>query len=93
MTTFKVINELEKDKTKTQKCILYVEEVELFLSSHKEMLTEDFFDIFTNRNLRIVMVGISNTIDALEKYCEKININVSEVTNIVFNPYTVEQLK
>lgn len=57
------------------------------------MLTEDFFDIFTNRNLKIVMLGISNTIDALEKYCEKLKINVSEVTNIVFNPYTVEQLK
>jgi Cdc6-like AAA superfamily ATPase len=39
------------------------------------------------------MLGISNTIDALEKYCEKLKINVNEVTNIVFNPYTVEQLK
>jgi Cdc6-like AAA superfamily ATPase len=52
-----------------------------------------FLTFLLTRNLKIVMLGISNTIDALEKYCEKLKINVNEVTNIVFNPYTVEQLK
>lgn len=69
-----------------------MEEVELFFNSYKEALSEDFFDIFCNKNLKILLLGISNTIDALEKYGDKLKVKVSEVTNIVFNPYTKDQL-
>lgn len=92
LTTFKVISALEKAKS-IPPCVLYIEEVELFFNSTKEYLSEDFFSLFSNKNLKIMLIGISNDIDALEKYGPKFNVGVSDVSNIVFNPYTIEEVK
>lgn len=35
-----------------------------------------------------MLLGISNTIDAVEKYGEKMRVRVDDITNIVFNPYS-----
>ncbi len=39
-----------------------------------------------------MMLGISNTIDAMAKYSKSIAINLNEIKNVVFQPYTLEDI-
>jgi len=36
-----------------------------------------------------MMLGISNTIDAMAKYSKSISVNLNEIKNVVFEPYTL----
>ncbi len=56
------------------------------------IFTEDFFCLFANPKLNIMMLGISNTIDALAKYSKSISVNLNEIKNTVFEPYTLESI-
>jgi Cdc6-like AAA superfamily ATPase len=38
------------------------------------------------------MLGISNAIDAMAKYSKNICINLNEIKNIVFEPYSHETI-
>jgi len=48
--------------------------------------------LFSNKQLNINLIGVSNSIDALEKYNEKV-CSLYHVKNIVFAPYDYETLK
>jgi hypothetical protein len=39
-----------------------------------------------------MMLGISNTIDALAKYSKSISVNLNEIKNTVFEPYSLENI-
>lgn len=38
------------------------------------------------------MVGVSNTIDTLQKYSGKYSFKVSDIENVVFAPYRAEHI-
>lgn len=42
--------------------------------------------------MNLILVGISNTIDTLQKYSGKYSFKVSEIENIVFAPYRTEHI-
>lgn len=39
-----------------------------------------------------MLLGISNTIDAVEKYGSKMNVNIYDIKNIVFHPYKLIEM-
>ena len=41
----------------------------------------------------MILIGISNTIDTLQKYFFKFSIKLEDVDNIVFKPYTVKDIR
>ena len=86
MSTTQIIRELEEKKTKT-KYVLYIEEIEVILEQKTNIFTEDFFKLFSNPKIDIMLLGISNTIDAMVKYSKNIALNINEIKNIVFKPY------
>lgn len=63
--------------------------MEIILEQKTNIFTEDFFQLFSNPNLNLMMIGVSNTIDALAKYSKNIALNLNEIKNIVFEPYKV----
>lgn len=91
MSTLQIIRHLEEQKIK-RKYVIYIEEVEIILEQKTNIFTEDFFCLFSNPKLNIMMLGISNTIDALAKYSKSISVNLNEIKNIVFEPYPVENI-
>ena len=40
----------------------------------------------------MVLLGISNTINTLQRYSSKYSFNVTEIENIVFEPYKMEHI-
>lgn len=56
------------------------------------MFSDDFFSLFSNRKFSILLIGISNTIDTLEKYSERLKVRIPDITNIVFKPYNEVQI-
>ncbi len=91
MSTMQIIRHLEEQKVK-RKYVLYIEEVEIILEQKTNIFTEDFFCLFSNTKLNLMMLGISNTIDALAKYSKSISVNLNEIKNIVFQPYAIENI-
>lgn len=66
--------------------------MEIILEQKTNIFTEDFFMLFSNPKINIMMLGISNTIDAMAKYSKNICINLNEIKNIVFEPYSHETI-
>jgi hypothetical protein len=91
MSTLQIIRLLEEEKIK-RKYVLYIEEVEIILEQKTNIFTEDFFCLFSNHKLNIMMLGISNTIDALAKYSKSISVNLNDIKNTVFQPYPLENI-
>jgi Cdc6-like AAA superfamily ATPase len=75
-----------------QECVVYIEEVELLFKADPGPLTEDFMKLFQKKGLRLILIGISNTIDTLLKCCNKFGFKIHEVENVIFSPYTAEHI-
>jgi Cdc6-like AAA superfamily ATPase len=75
-----------------QECVVYIEEVELLFKADPSPLTEDFMKLFQKKGLRLILIGISNTIDTLLKCCNKFGFKIHEVENVIFSPYTAEHI-
>lgn len=43
--------------------------------------------------MNLVLVGISNTIDTLQKYSGNYSFKVTDIENVVFSPYKAEQIQ
>jgi len=72
------------------KTILYIEEIELFFESRDDEQSEDFFDLFLGtKNLKIVLLGISNKVDSLFNKKNKLKFDADSIQNIVFNTYKI----
>jgi hypothetical protein len=57
--------------------VLYIEEIEVILEQKTNIFTEDFFKLFSNLKIDIMLLGISNTIDAMVKYSKNIALNIN----------------
>ena len=44
--------------------------------------------LFNKNGLKMILLGISNTIDTIQKYSSKHAFSVAKIGNIVFKPYT-----
>jgi Cdc6-like AAA superfamily ATPase len=75
-----------------QECVVYIEEVELLFKADPGPLTEDFMKLFQKKGLRLILIGISNTIDTLLKCSNKFGFKIHEVENVIFSPYTAEHI-
>jgi Cdc6-like AAA superfamily ATPase len=62
--------------------------VELLFRTDPTPVTEDFMKLFQRKGLRLILIGISNTIDTLLKSSKKFNFKMQEIENIIFAPYT-----
>ena len=54
------------------------------------IVSEDFLTLFLKRSVNLILVGISNTIDAIQKYSGNYSFKVSEIVNLVFAPFKAE---
>lgn len=72
--------------------VVYIEEIELLFRAAPTPFTEDFMKLFQKKGLPIILIGISNTIDALQKYSGKFSFKIHEIDNVIFPPYTAEQI-
>lgn len=72
--------------------VVYIEEIELLFRAAPTPTTEDFMKLFQKKGVPIILIGISNTIDALQKYSGKFSFKIHEIDNVIFPPYTAEQI-
>lgn len=75
-----------------QTSVVYIEEIELLFRAAPTPTTEDFMKLFQKKGFPIILIGISNTIDALQKYSGKFSFKIHEIDNVIFPPYTAEQI-
>lgn len=78
---------LDKEELK-KTYVVYIEEIELLFRAAPTPFTEDFMKLFQKKGLPIILIGISNTIDALQKYSGKFSFKIHEIDNVIFPPYT-----
>lgn len=78
------LNQIEYKST----CIVYIEEVEILFKAAPTPVTEDFMKLFQKKNLNIILIGISNTIDTLLKSSNKFCFKMHDIENVIFPPYT-----
>lgn len=71
---------------------MYIEEVELLFKADPTPITEDFMKLFQKKGLRLILIGISNTIDTLLKSSSKFCFKMQDIENVIFPPYNAEQL-
>lgn len=86
-----MLRELEEVKY-NKDCVVCIEEIELLFKSAPGIVSEDFLTLFQKKSVNLVLVGISNTIDTLQKYSGKYSFKVSEIENVVFAPYKAEHI-
>jgi Cdc6-like AAA superfamily ATPase len=72
--------------------VVYIEEVELLFKNEPNHLTEDFMKLFQKKGLRLILIGISNTIDILLKSSSKFCFKMHDVENIIFSPYNASHI-
>lgn len=48
--------------------------------------------LFQKKGLKLILIGISNTIDTLLKSSSKFCFKMHEIENIIFSPYTSENI-
>lgn len=48
----------------------------------------EFLTLFTKKELNLGLIGVSNTIDALEKFNAKVYSSLYDIKNLVFSPYS-----
>jgi Cdc6-like AAA superfamily ATPase len=90
-TAIQIIRELEEaDYDKT--CIIYIEEIEILFKTAPDIISEDFLLLFSKKNINLILIGISNTIDTLQKYSSKFSFKINDIENVVFQPYTCENI-
>jgi len=73
-------------------CVVYIEEIEILFKSAPDIVSEDFLSLFLKKTVNLVLIGISNTIDCLQKYSGKYSFKVTEIENVVFSPYRADQI-
>lgn len=72
--------------------MVYIEEIELLFKTDPNPITEDFMKLFQRKGLKLMLIGISNTIDTVLKSSNKFGFKIHEVENIIFSPYTAEHI-
>lgn len=55
-------------------------------------ITEDFMRLFQKKGLDLILIGISNSIDVIQKSSLKYSFKIQEIENIIFPPYTAEHI-
>ena len=55
-------------------------------------VTDAFLSLFIKKSVNIILLGISNTIDTIQKYSSKYSFNITTIENVVFAPYRMEQI-
>lgn len=58
-----------------------------------ELLVSDFLAMFSQKNLHLILIGTSNSIDFLEKYEDRTHSTMPVIKNIVFRPYSYLMVK
>jgi len=48
--------------------------------------------LFGRKNIKLILIGISNTIDTLQKYSSKFSFKIQDIDNVVFSPYSCEHI-
>jgi Cdc6-like AAA superfamily ATPase len=66
--------------------------VELLFKNDPTPITEDFLKLFQKKSLRLILIGISNTIDTLLKSSKKFGFKMQDIENIIFSPYTAAHI-
>ena len=66
---------------------MYIEEIELLFKAPPSAISEDFLTLFLKKSANLVLLGISNTINTLQRYSSKYSFNIGEIENVVFEPY------
>ena len=77
-TAPQIVRELEEKKY-AKTCVVYVEEIELLFKGQPTVISEDFMTLFLKKSVNLVLLGISNTIDTLQKYSSKYSFNISDI--------------
>jgi Cdc6-like AAA superfamily ATPase len=77
-TAPQILRELEEKQYKGT-CVVYVEEVELIFKSAPDAVSEDFLTLFLRKSVNLVLLGISNTIDTLQKYSGRYSFKITEI--------------
>lgn len=85
LNTQQMIRELVAEG-QTQPILVYVEEIETALSGFQNDYTYEFLSLFSRKELNLSLIGVSNSIDALERYSEKV-ASLHQAKNLVFAPY------
>lgn len=49
-------------------------------------------ELFRRRDSGLWLIGVSNSIDAVEQYCRRNQLIMGSIRNIVFAPYSQEHL-
>ena len=74
LSTFQLLCELEEHPP--EPCILYIEEIQLLLKCFPDLFSQEFFSLFSQKKIKLMLIGISNTIDTLEKYAQRLKIKI-----------------
>lgn len=69
-TCLQIIRKLE-EASFSQPTVVYIEEIDLLFKSTCNVLSEDFMSLFGRKKLPIILLGVSNTANALIKYDSK----------------------
>jgi Cdc6-like AAA superfamily ATPase len=62
------------------------------LNSYVDDYSSEFLTLFSKKELNLGLIGVSNTIDALEKYNAKVFFSLYEIRNLVFSPYDLDTI-
>lgn len=76
VTAPQIILELQKAQYK-QTCIVYIEEIEVLFKSEPTPITEDFLRLFQKKSVNLILIGISNSIDVIQKSSLKYSFKIN----------------
>ena len=70
-----------------------MEEIDIAFRGRTEPYSYEFLSLFGAKNLKLSLIGVSNSLDAVEQYCKKTNFYGRNIIEIVFSPYSSDQIE
>ena len=92
LTTQKLANSIRG--TKGPPAVVYVEEMDTAMKRPTNDYSSEFFELFADESLHLGLIGVSNSLDFLQRYCKRGEHHIlSAVSNLKFSQYTERQIE